>query len=338
MEGSGCSDDVLRFRFGDPARGLAGVRLYQRIGLQPLDFSYDETAGAWTLDLPRPAAWRVEYLLELRRADGGTELVCDPANERRVAGAFGDKSVLECPDYVEPAWLRAPGAEGHWRELAIAAPPLGADVWCRVWSPDRPTDLVLVAHDGPEYDKLASLGQYSAALIAGGALPPHHLVLLAPGERNEWYSANPAYAEALVQHVLPRLAAELDTARPVVAMGASLGALALVHAQRERPEAFAGLFLQSGSFFLPRFDPQERGFRQYTRIIRFVGNVTRDRRPPGPTVLTCGSVEENLANNRQMACVLDAPLVEVPDGHNFTGWRDAFDPHLTQLLRRVWHA
>ena len=336
--GSVCDWNALRFRLADPERQLAGVRLYQRVGLRPDEFGYDEPARAWTLTVARPAAWRVEYLLELRRPDGDTELVCDPANERRVAGAFGDKSVLECPDYQEPGWLRATAAEGQWRELAIAAPPLGADVWCRVWSPDRPTELVLVAHDGPEYDKLASLGQYSAALIARGELPPHHLVLLAPGERDEWYSANPAYAEALVEHVLPRLEAELGTGRPVVAMGASLGALALLHAQRQRPEAFAGLFLQSGSFFLPRLDPQERGFSRYQRIIRFVGTAVREPRPPVPTVLTCGSVEENLANNRHMACALDAPLAEVPDGHNFTGWRDAFDPHLTRLLRQVWHA
>jgi enterochelin esterase family protein len=29
-------------------------------------------------------------------------------------------------------------------------------------------------------------------------------------------------------------------------------------------------------------------------------------------------------------------LVEVPDGHNFTAWRDALDPHLVGLLARVW--
>jgi len=46
-------------------------------------------------------------------------------------------------------------------------------------------------------------------------------------------------------------------------------------------------------------------------------------------------------NNREMARMLGqqgypVELVEVPDAHNFTAWRDAFDPHLTRLLRRVW--
>jgi enterochelin esterase family protein len=28
-------------------------------------------------------------------------------------------------------------------------------------------------------------------------------------------------------------------------------------------------------------------------------------------------------------------LHEVADMHNYTGWRDAFDPHLTRLLRQM---
>jgi enterochelin esterase-like enzyme len=57
--------------------------------------------------------------------------------------------------------------------------------------------------------------------------------------------------------------------------------------------------------------------------------------------LTCGSVEENLHNNRDMARTLrrqgyPLELHEVPDAHNYIAWRDAFDPHLSNLLRHVW--
>jgi enterochelin esterase-like enzyme len=211
-----------------------------------------------------------------------------------------------------------------------------------MWSPTastEPTDHVLLAHDGPEFDRLGALGRFSATHQD----PKHHLVLVAPGHglRNEWYGANPAYSAALVGEVLPAVARELGTDRPVVGLGASLGALAMLHAQRHSPAAFAGLFLQSGSFFLPWSDRAERDFDQYRRVIRFVGRAVREPGTPVPTVLTCGLVEENLANNRRMADALrrqgyPAPLAEVPDGHNFTAWRDAFDPHLTDLLRRVW--
>ncbi|HEU4348532.1 MAG TPA: enterochelin esterase, partial [Actinoplanes sp.] len=112
--------------------------------------------------------------------------------------------------------------------------------------------------------------------------------------------------------------------------------------QRRHPSRFAGLFLQSGSFFQPRFDRQESGFRRWLRIVRFTGRVLR--RPDGPAVpaaLTCGSVEENRANNADMAAVLrrqryDVAYAEVPDAHNWIGWRDALDPHLTSLLQRAF--
>ena len=241
---------------------------------------------------------------------------------------------------------------GSWRELLIPAPPIRGQITARIWSPADATRHILIAHDGPEYDRLSSLGHYSAAMVGAGAVPPHHLVLLAPGERNEWYSANPAYSFALVADVLPRVFAALGgagmgggggVAGPVVGMGASLGALAMLHAQRRYPGAFAGLFLQSGSFFLPRYDRQESWFPRYLRIVRFVGQLHRDteKGTPVPTVLTCGLAEENLHNNKEMAETLrrqgyPVTMAEVPDAHNYTGWRDAFDPYLTDLLRHVW--
>jgi enterochelin esterase family protein len=342
--GAQCRAETLVFRHPDPDRRFAAVRLVQHAGLDRdnLEFGYDEVERVWQLTVVRPALWRLEYLLERRTGDGHVEQVCDPDNPRRVPGAFGDKSVLECPEYFAPAWLELPPADGSWRELTIPAPPLRADVAARIWSPATPTDRVLVAHDGPEYERLASSAHYSAALINAGTVPPHHVVLLAPGERNEWYSANPSYAWALAGHILPALSRELGTRRPVVGMGASLGGLAMLHAQRRYPAGFAGLFLQSGSFFQPRYDRMEARFQRYLRIVRFTGRVLRAADgPPVPVVLTCGLVEENLHNNRDMAAVLarqgyPVRLHEVPDAHNYTAWRDAFDPYLTELLRYVW--
>ena len=123
------------------------------------------------------------------------------------------------------------------------------------------------------------------------------------------------------------------------------------------PRTFAALFLQSASFFRPYLDSQESGFAHYQRIVRFTDEVVKGGtgiwagarnwagrgRAAVPTVLTCGLVEENLANNRELAAALRAQgypveLFEVPDAHNFTGWRDALDPYLTDLLRRTWPA
>jgi len=259
-----------------------------------------------------------------------------------VPGAFGEKSVLLWDGYAPPAWLDAPKAEGPERGLTAPGRGLGAEVAVRIWSPADAKDTkplpLLVANDGPEYAKLAGLTDYGAAMIASGELPPHRVALLAPGARNEWYSASPLYAGALVRGVLPAVAAEVAVRGKPVAVGASLGALAMLHAQDRHPGAFAGLFLQSGSFFTPEHDIQERGFSRWARVTAFVAEVLAGGRGTGaaPAVLTCGAAEENIHNNREMAAALGEQLHELADLHNYTAWRDALHPHLTGLLAALW--
>jgi enterochelin esterase family protein len=234
-------------------------------------------------------------------------------------------------------------AGGAWHNAVLPMPAVHSETVARIWSPDVGTPRVLVAHDGPDYERYGRLGPFVAASIAAGRIPPCHLVLLPAADRLEWYSASPAYARSLAVDVLPKVAAELGTDQPVVGAGVSLGALAMLHAQRRHPAGFAGLFLQSGSFFQPRFDRQESGFARYLRIVRFTGRVRRSigAGAPVPTAMTCGEAEENLANNRDMAEVLRAQGYPVSfaatrGGHDWTCWRDALDPHLTSLLQRVW--
>ena len=57
-------------------------------------------------------------------------------------------------------------------------------------------------------------------------------------------------------------------------------------------------------------------------------------------MLTCGVVEENLANNKRMEGTLarlgyPVRLTIGADAHNFTAWRDALHPQLTELVARV---
>jgi enterochelin esterase-like enzyme len=341
--------DAVIFRLADPEGELAGVWLLPALSLPPdTGLGFDRVDGGWALRLPRPPVWRMEYRFGLRYPDGGTEEVCDPGNPLRAPGAFGDKSVLALPEYEPPAWLSASVPDGHLTELAVPARALGCEIAIQLWAPQdappaEPLPL-LVAHDGPEYDRLASLTGYSTAMIASGRLPRHRVALLQPGERNDEYSANPAYAHALAINVLPALREAVAVHGHAVGMGASLGGLAMLHAQRRYPGRFAGLFLQSASFLDRRLDPQEaRRFGRFNRVSRFVGETKRltARAQRVPVVLTCGVAEENLANNRQMAAALHEQgypvrLDEVPDAHNYVAWRDAFDPALTDLLAALW--
>jgi enterochelin esterase-like enzyme len=337
----------LTFRLADPEGRYAAVRLCSDLPLSDRERSFARDGDEWVLEIDPPAIARLEYHLEVTSADGSTETGPDPGNPLRAPGAFGEKSVLLLPGYEPPAWLDAPAVDGFSRDFAVRGRGLGAHVHGRIWSPaDAPDEEplpLLVAHDGPEYDKLAGLTRYAAAQIAAGALPPHRVAMLAPGPRDEWYSASALYSRALYVDVVPGLRQAVAVAGAPVGMGASLGALAMLVAQRRAPGTFAALFLQSGSFFMPRFDAQESGFSRYARIVRVVRRILRSLEHPAPVPvqLTCGVAEENVLNNRVMARVLaeqgyDARLDEVPDMHNYTGWRDAFDPHLTRLLARMW--
>lgn len=319
--------DTAAFRLPDPDGRLAGVRLVPEIRVSGQDFTRGE--AGWALVIDRPPVNRMEYRLEFRYPDGGSETVLDPGNPRRAAGAFGEKSVLEFPEYQPPAWLTAPADPGFSYDF---------ERWLdyRLWAPSDAGDNehlpLLVVHDGPEYDELASLIKYVGAGIAGRWLPRMRVALMHPGDRNRRYSASVRYAD-LLNHALEEL-----PSRPKIGMGTSLGALGMLHAHSRHPRMLDAMFLQSGSYFSPLLDAHERRFPYFWRVADFVAGAELTR--PVPAVLTCGTVEENLANNRAMTQRLrergyPAALHEVPDAHNYTAWRDAFDPHLTRLIQRV---
>jgi enterochelin esterase family protein len=300
--------------------------------------------GGWSVTLPRPPVQRLEYLFVLHHGADESVLL-DPGNPRRTTTPDGGHSVLEFPGYRAPAWLEADDPPQPQFAFDARSRPGRPTVGVRICAPpdsepEQPLPL-LVVHDGPAYDELAQLRRFSAALTESGRLPRHRVALLAPGDRDDDYSARPEYAWTVHDVVLPQIAQRVGLrGRPVFA-GASLGALAALHLALWRPGTVAGLFLQSGSFFDPLLDAQERGFAHFTRVSDFVSSVPTSTGPLIEIGLTCGRAEENLANNRRMAELLadrghDVELDEVADAHTFTGWRDALDPHLVDLLTRTW--
>jgi enterochelin esterase-like enzyme len=196
---------------------------------------------------------------------------------------------------------------------------------------------LLVVLDGPDYIRRARLLPVLRSHVETGALPAHRVALVSDDDRFESFSASARYGKALLAAL-----DELGRARRV-GVGSSLGALALLHAHRLEPRAFAGLFLQSGSFFRRRSDPSEREFRRFARIDRFVGSVLRglDGARPVPTTITCALDEENYANNAVLAQALAVQGYAVDfhaarGGHDWPTWRRALDWHLPALLRKVW--
>jgi enterochelin esterase family protein len=209
-----------------------------------------------------------------------------------------------------------------------------------VGRPGEGASPLLVVLDGPEYVRRVSLLRLLERLVREEGVAPHRLALVVPDDRLETYSASTHYARALTAR-LDELTGRGRGRR--VGIGSSLGALALLHAHRLEPRAFSGLFLQSGSYFRRRTDPQDAGFRRFSRIDRFVGTVLspKDTARPVPATITCALDEENYANNAAVAQALAAQGYAVDfhaarGGHDWPTWRRALESHLAPLLRRVW--
>jgi enterochelin esterase-like enzyme len=338
------------FAVADTRPPLAAVRLAPVLSRFVSGTHFARRGRTWRLRFPRPPVDRLEYQLELEHRSGRRQLVLDPANPLTAPGPFGPKSVVEFPGYRPPSWLAADPPSGTAVDVAVRSRPFRRDVPVTVWSSPgaergRPLPLLLV-HDGPETAEYTSLLLLLAHLVADRGLPPFRAALLPPLERNDHYSASAAYARTLAWDVVPGLGAVAPTPhrpRMRIGMGASLGALAMLHAHRRHPDLLGGLFLQSGSYFRARTDRQESGFPRFDRISRFVGRVLRgtDASDPIPVTVTCGTAEENLANNRAVARALreqgyDVRFHENRDAHTWTGWRDTYDPWLVELLQRRW--
>lgn len=338
------TDDEVVFHLPDADHDYDGVRLEVDWILSDVDPEFVWAAGSWSLRLPRPDAWRLEYQLTIRRG-ADYHWTTDPGNPRRVANPFGEKSEIRFPDYREPAWLLTPVA-GPLRKVETSAGRLTEQVPVQLWSPaglsaDRAAPLLLV-HDGSDMAQRGSLLSWASAMSSSS---PVRVALLDPaaGLRNQWYAADPDYADHLADVVLPAVTARVLTG-PVIGLGASLGAVSMLTLQRRHPGSISALALQSGSFFTPTLDAQESSFAQFEQIcaaVKLMGSgpdltaVTAPR--PVPVLMTCGAIEENLANNKLMAAALQrqghsVTMRIVPDAHTMIGWRDAWSPELDDLI------
>jgi enterochelin esterase family protein len=330
-----------------PDRGYRRVALAHELR-RPRLLPLRRRGARWELELEQPPVDRLEYLFELEHRDGRIEYVPDPGNPRRAAGAFGDKSVLEFPGYEPPAWVADQvSLHGDLRELPLRSRLLRTTTTAMLWSAaetdaDEVLPLLLV-HDGPDFARFSDVLRLFDHLVAYAEVPPFRAALVPPPlDRDEMYSASARYARALADEWLPALEAAAPTVSRPVGLGASLGAVSLLHAHWSNPGVFGGLFLQSGSFFRRRFDLHESGFGRFHRVARFVSTIAGRSAGPDlvPVTITCGTGEENLDNNRFLARALDSRgwdvrFVEHRDAHNWISWRDVLHPHLADLLLRT---
>ncbi len=137
-------------------------------------------------------------------------------NPLRAAGPFGDKSVVEWPEYTAPGWLGAPAAQGPEEWLELRCRRLVARVPVLLYRTPEPPGRdapLLVVHDGPEYARYSALTRFLDVASAARRIPPLTAALIQPIDRNETYSASALYAGALARELLPELA-QRAPARP----------------------------------------------------------------------------------------------------------------------------
>lgn len=343
--------DGVTFRLPDPGPEVLGVSLYQEVMWPREGPRLIAAEGGYQVAIPRPPVDRMEYLFQYRHRDGHWELGPDPGNRTRAPGPFGDKSVIEFPEYRAPNWTTvAPYPRGDTVDFDVPCPILEGATRCRLWSApgtsrQQPLPLLIVL-DGLEYDDYSALTQFLDHQLSTGALPPMRAALLHPVQRDRDYSASRDFVRSLRDEVLPHLQ-QLVAIPPEpaarVGMGASLGGLAMLHTQWTAPDLLGGLFLQSASVFNHHYFSQNLSFEHMERICQFTDLVHSAARAAAtaPVLLTCGTVEEALLANTAMAATIRrlgyrSQLRRVRDAHNWIAWRDALDPSLSQLLTSLW--
>lgn len=287
--------------------------------------------GCWTVTCPRPGVDRLEY--QMQRFGGSTAdtEIPDPSNPRVLPNPFGDRSELRFPDYRAPGWLTRP-ITGRVRQVRS-----GTSMWAPNDLEDHVAAPMLVVHDGTDFVARGSLLNWATARAAAA---PFRLLLLDPwpDRRAECYAANEEYGRSLAHEIIPAACHFVSTSM-VVGWGASLGALALLDVHRRFPQVLQALVVQSGSFFTRELDPQEGAWAFFGHVCEAVEEIEKYGVRPLPVALTCGTAEENLANNQRMAATLtgfgaDVTVHLIRDGHTMVGFRDAWSPAVDDLLGR----
>ena len=298
----------------------------------------------WLLRLTLPAGSRFEYKFEVQRG-GTSDWLTDPLNPIRASDPFGANSVCQGFGYLPPEWTLPDGnaRTGSFDEIAVNSRHLGARrVGLYVPARFRRTRRypLLVLHDGSDYLRYAGLKTVLDNLIHRLEIPPLVVALTDSPDRLREYVGSDAHADFLVADLLPAVAAHLPLDPEPgmrVAMGASLGAVAALHAAWRHPGAFGGLLLQSGSFAFTDIGENKRG-PVFEPVVRFMNEFrARPGRPAERVYVSCGIYESLIYENRSLVPLLTEQRMavryeEARDGHNWQNWRDRLRAGLTFLF------
>jgi enterochelin esterase-like enzyme len=216
---------------------------------------------------------------------------------------------------------------------------LNRDVPVSFWSPPEPDERqclpLLVVADGSEFCERGRFIDHIFRLIQDGSISPHRVALVDPvwGERSNWYGASEVYSRELAHSVLPKIIEHAPSNGPIVGIGASLGALSLLHCAQNNPETFDGLFLQSTCFRNDSYGGSPGpGFVEYPQVAAFVTNL--HFAPPTRKMLhvTVTASEENNAFGSDAMVRILRKQGHIVQDHTFAGYRHDYDPWTKDMI------
>ena len=308
--------------------------------LQPL-----EGTELWAATMELPSGSRIEYKYE-RVLDGQRQLVLDELNPVRAHDPFGANSVCQAHGYERPDWtLHDSGSRpGNLEPFDLDSAAFGGRQELQLYIPARfrrnRVYPLLVVHDGQDYLRYAALRTVLDNLIHRLEIPAMIVALTQPSDRLGEYAASPDHARFLAEDVLPAIKARYPIASDRSAhglLGASLGAVAALHAASRYPGVFGQLLLQSGSFAFSDLGHHRKG-PAFDPVVRFVNRYRAKPYPlAGKVYVSCGIYESLIYENRSLVPVLQNQGMEVRyeearDAHNWENWRDRLRQGLSWLF------
>jgi enterochelin esterase family protein len=300
----------------------------------------------WTAYLALAPGSRLEYKLDVVRAGHG-EWHIDPLNPVRAHDPYGANSVCQAYGYERPTWtLPNPTVPaGQLDALQLYSGVFGQERTIPLYLPvgfkRRRRYPLLIAHDGADYLHYSQMKTVLDNLIAAGVIAPLLVAFSQPEDRLIEYTGNAHHARFLALELLPFLTELLPLRHSMHSrglMGASLGAVASLHAAWRYPGRFGVLLLQSGSFAGRAVSLRKRDSPVFERVMNFVDAF---RAAPGyPALklfLSCGLYESLIVENRAMDAFLrdrglNVDYRESYDGHNWENWRDHMSDGLSCLF------
>lgn len=292
----------------------------------------------WWLALSLPDGARLEYKLEVLR-DHRSEWVNDPLNPVTTSNPFGTNSVCRAYGYQVPdfALVHEGIPNGTFEDLWVPS-HLGGDRKVTMYLPagfDRVNSYpFLFVHDGGDYLTYGSMALVLDNLISWKVIPPILVAFSWPGDRLREYAANSDHADFVVKEAMSQIASAYPLSDKKLVMGASLGAVAALHAAWQHPATFNGLLLQSGTF------AQTPGWGAAQALLAPIADLLHRLEPsrlPTRIYLSCGTYERMIGENRFMAHRLEraglgVKYTEIRDGHTWEAWRDRLSEGLVWLL------